>query len=283
MENNFWTIGKVIKGKFLFVALWTYALSMGMIVGLDATITYILNKQNPTFGTNLYSFLPYSLILIVPAFALAAFIMQKYCQWKFSKKDQNDPRVMRQMEHEASFKWSAVYSFLIGYALLFFWLYVFVNMQQYLIGLAGLFIVPFLIMKPLNKWMIKKTKTNATLIEDLASGVYGDIPEKYMTIDMLAGIIDALENGMASSVWGAIIVHKSMNIIKGIGKFLLKAGVVGTILLIIFSMGATTGIEEGFKDQVSYMKNERRKQELANQLVGALEANGYKVKSVRVK
>ena len=224
---------------------------------------------------------------MVPAFAMGVGIMFVYCKVRTANKDLNNPRVIRQLEHEASFKWSAVYSFLIGYVLLFLWVYVFMNMQQYLLGLAGLFIVPFLIMKPLNKWMVKKTRTNATLIEDLAAGVYGDIPEKYLTEEMLVGIVETLQSGMASSLRSAILVYKSKNLIKGVTKFLLGAGVVGTVIIAVLTMGAmnvvTNEVNTAFTDQVNYMRREREKQELARKIVGAFEANGFKVKSVHIK
>lgn len=292
MNNNFWTIKKVITGKLLWVLIGTYLLSDFFIKGADTLVNYIMNKDNQGIAISNYTFLPYSLILIVPACLLSVLIIWLYCKIKTSRMDLNNPTVMKKLEREASFKWSMAYSIAIGYFILFVWMKLwqmvgdvtYGSVPALLLQLAGFCIIPFLVMKPLNKWLVKYTKTNADLVEELAGGVYGKIPERYMNDEALVGIINVLENGMASSLWGAIIVYELLKITSKVFKTTVKVSAVVGGLIVILTMGvmntANGEIGTAFSDITKGMRQEEKNKRTAQAIVGALERNGWKVKRV---
>lgn len=259
-----WTSKEIVSGKTLSTIILTIISSVVLIKVANALITLVGNIGNTNRFTRNYSFGIFSVIFIIPAIVLSIEILKV-----ITNREAVDIKTVYQQEaiavhkRETKFKWRWVYSLVIGYIIMIIFFkantLIFLNEQvgslkfimRTLLGFIVCLASPIILSNIINYIMIKVTQTNKELIEEIRLGKHNEqIPQVYMNDRDLSGIIKILKKAEALRINSAVSVYSAKEEISNMCKASAIVGLVLGVIIVVFTMGATSSLESEIVDNI---------------------------------
>lgn len=254
-----WSISEVIKGKTFPILVATYVSH----ILLENLCIKWFESQMIFFNSIGLSIV--SLVCYLPAILVGILVVWLYQNSKDVSKMMVVGVSTEELERrEKQFKWHGLFGLVIGYILWGLVTSIVMpiaremmnagNSMGWIIFFVLIIGVPVLIIatyNPINKKMVKKTRTNAELIEEYKAGLYDQlIPEDCANTTDKIGILVCLEKAEAHTVRGAIYVHRVKRFLKGFGKASGVVGKIAAVLLLIVTFGVVNNLSKEIGDAI---------------------------------
>ena len=258
-----WTTGEIIVSKPLTTLALTAVLAFVLILKvLDPISTPLAKLLHISTRTTAESVFVITLLVLGVAVSAVLSVILLKLAYNLALSRMDPAEAAAWHAKSARPKWNIVYSLLLGYLLLVILASAGISLYSQwhktidpgsgsglllsLLACVVCGILPYIIaalsIKWINKGMVKLTRTNQELIEEIRAGQHNaKIPENYRNEEDIEGIIRVLNGAQASTVRGAVAIYWTKCTLVEMGKAIAKmSGVVAVVLgviIVILTLG----------------------------------------------